>query len=545
MKQHILNESAKKTQTSCTPVHREIYAYALNKSLETFVSYTERSFDDVMSNGLSQIANVTDVDRILVFRVWSKEQSGAGEIYRWDRIEGGTRPVDDALKVLPVFPALKRWISAMSEDTCVSLRRSEFLPDEDAFLSPRGVQSILIVPVFTEGDLWGVITFHDNKNERDFDEDCVVLLRSAARLCVSTIIRYQKTKSLEQTIEALKRREMMTDTLNMASIIFLSQNEEKFADMMNSGIHLIADTANIDRLILYRNHITNEKLYMSQVYRWDKAMGGSTELLEAYSDVSYERFLPNWEEYLANGKYVNSPSKLLPGTEAGVLQAYSIASVAVIPVFIANSFWGFAIFGDTHNERYFEEDVIEMMRSSAFLFANAFIRAKMDYDALTGIYNRQFLDENLKRLINYLSRAGGLLSLMMIDIDFFKLYNDTYGHLEGDKCLKMIAQTLSQSIKRADDFVARYGGEEFIVILPNTDERGARFVADKMLDDIRNCNMPHKQSEAASCVTISIGVTTGKILHTHKADDLVKKADELLYKSKKEGRNRYSFEKFL
>jgi diguanylate cyclase (GGDEF)-like protein len=169
---------------------------------------------------------------------------------------------------------------------------------------------------------------------------------------------------------------------------------------------------------------------------------------------------------------------------------------------------------------------------------------KAYYDPLTGIYNRRFFDASMKRLINSLSRSDSLLSLLMIDIDFFKRYNDTYGHLEGDKCLKIIAQTLSKSITREDDFAARYGGEEFVVVLPNTGEQGAQLIADKLLVNVQDCNIPHEQNDAADCVTISIGVTTGKVAHTHSTDDFVKKADELLYKSKQGGRNRYSFGPF-
>jgi diguanylate cyclase (GGDEF)-like protein len=183
-----------------------------------------------------------------------------------------------------------------------------------------------------------------------------------------------------------------------------------------------------------------------------------------------------------------------------------------------------------------------MLRSAAFLFANAFIRAEVDYDALTGIYNIRFFDESMKRIINSLPRSGSLLSLLMIDIDFFKRYNDIYGHIEGDKCLKIVAKTLSQSITRADDFVVRYGGEEFVLVLPNTDEQGTRLIAEKLLENIRNRNIPHEQNDAAKCLTISIGATTGKVTHTHNTDDFVKKADELLYRSKQGGRNRYSFE---
>jgi len=534
---------AKQEPGEYRPERLAAYAGALHKSLEIFVSYTEQVFDDVMSEGLRPIAEAADLDRILIFRVWSKEHYAAGEIYRWDRIAGGSAPVDEVMKVLPVTSALKRWVPTMLGNACVSLRRSEFQRDEADFLSPRGVKSILIVPVFTEGDLWGVVTFQDAKTERDFDDDCVSLLRSAARLSVVTIIREEKTKSAERTMEVIRRHELMTDALNKASVTFLSRNEENFSDMMAAGVSLIAATADIDRLVLYRNQPASEGLRMSQVYRWDKEAGGSTGLIEAYTDIPYARFMPEWETRLAEGAYVNSPSRLLPGAEAATLQSFGIVSVAAIPVLINNAFWGFALFGDTRQERFFEGDVIEMMRSAAFLFANAFIRAEMEYDALTGVYNRRFFDENLKRIIKTLSRSESLLSLMMIDIDFFKKYNDAYGHLDGDKCLKIIAKTISQSITRDDDFVARYGGEEFVVVLPNTDEPGARLIAGKLLENVLSCNIPHSRSGLADHLTISIGATTGKVRHPHNADDFVKKADEMLYKSKRDGRNRYSFER--
>jgi diguanylate cyclase (GGDEF)-like protein len=166
---------------------------------------------------------------------------------------------------------------------------------------------------------------------------------------------------------------------------------------------------------------------------------------------------------------------------------------------------------------------------------------KVFYDPLTGIYNRRYFDENLSRLIKVLSRSEGTLSLMMIDIDFFKLYNDTYGHSEGDNCLKIVAKTLSKAIIRSDDFVARYGGEEFAAVLPNTDEKGARLIAGKLLEKIRNCKVQHEKSSVAGYVTISIGITTGTVNHKQSAEDYIKRADEMLYASKQSGRNKYSF----
>jgi diguanylate cyclase (GGDEF)-like protein len=167
---------------------------------------------------------------------------------------------------------------------------------------------------------------------------------------------------------------------------------------------------------------------------------------------------------------------------------------------------------------------------------------KIYLDPLTDIYNRRYLDENLKRVISSLSRSDAALSLMMIDIDHFKKYNDTYGHTKGDDCLKTIAVTLKSSLPRTDDFVVRYGGEEFAVVLPNTDESGACLIADKLLKNIQEQVIPHETSDAADHVTISIGGTSGVVKHTHSADYWLRLADEMLYKSKQEGRNRYNFE---
>jgi diguanylate cyclase (GGDEF)-like protein len=173
--------------------------------------------------------------------------------------------------------------------------------------------------------------------------------------------------------------------------------------------------------------------------------------------------------------------------------------------------------------------------------SNLDLEDKVHYDALTGIYNRRFMEDSLKRIIRSLSRSGSILSVMMMDIDYFKKYNDTYGHCEGDACLKTVAQTLAGSLLRSDDFVARYGGEEFAVILPNTDKTNTHVIADRLLENIRARKIPHKKNEAADCVTISIGITMGLVTGTQSGIDYIKRADEALYQSKRSGRNRYTY----
>ena len=164
-------------------------------------------------------------------------------------------------------------------------------------------------------------------------------------------------------------------------------------------------------------------------------------------------------------------------------------------------------------------------------------------DQLTGIYNRRFMNGNLKKIIRSLSRSDAKLSLLLIDIDYFKKYNDAYGHNMGDICLKTIANTLAQCVTREEDFAARYGGEEFVVVLPNTDEDGAGLIAEKILKKVYECSIPHEKSDAADFVTVSIGGTTCAVKYSHSENDFIKRADEALYKSKQEGRNRYTFKR--
>ena len=165
-------------------------------------------------------------------------------------------------------------------------------------------------------------------------------------------------------------------------------------------------------------------------------------------------------------------------------------------------------------------------------------------DALTGIYNRRHLEDSLDQLLKCSSRSNSVLSLLMADVDFFKKYNDTYGHNMGDTCLKSIAEAIAHSVSREADFVARYGGEEFVVVLPFTSESGARVVAKRILENIRNMRIPHKSSDVEKYVTISIGGTTNIVSFTYSREDYIKYADQALYLSKQNGRNKYSFLRF-
>ena len=176
--------------------------------------------------------------------------------------------------------------------------------------------------------------------------------------------------------------------------------------------------------------------------------------------------------------------------------------------------------------------------------SNLDLEDKVHYDVLTGIYNRRYVEESLQRIVKSSARSGKILSILLLDVDYFKKYNDFYGHSMGDDCLKAIAKVLSEAVKRADDFAARYGGEEFIIVLPDTDKAGAKLVGKSILENVRNLCIPHEESQASTHVTISIGSTTVYPVRSDKFKEYIKFADEALYVSKKNGRDQYTHKKF-
>ena len=163
-------------------------------------------------------------------------------------------------------------------------------------------------------------------------------------------------------------------------------------------------------------------------------------------------------------------------------------------------------------------------------------------DGLTGIANRRAFDEQLQREWLRTQRAQTELSLVMIDIDYFKQFNDSYGHLEGDACLRQVATAMLKSL-RASDFAARYGGEEFVCILPETDSDGALITAERIRSKVESLKIIHATSTASGYVTVSLGVVTFRPEQGDGALDLVEMADQMLYQAKNSGRNRVAQKK--
>lgn len=187
-------------------------------------------------------------------------------------------------------------------------------------------------------------------------------------------------------------------------------------------------------------------------------------------------------------------------------------------------------------ERKLERLVAE--RTSELAEANEALKTLANSDGLTKIGNRRrfesFLSDEWHRAVRFRTE----ISLVLIDIDHFKQYNDTYGHQAGDECLQKVAESLAETIKRPTDLVARFGGEEFAIILGGTDAAGALTITEQGIDNIKQLNIPHDGSETGSTLTVSAGIATMMPKLDSSETDLIKAADRALYCAKKNGRNR-------
>ena len=198
-----------------------------------------------------------------------------------------------------------------------------------------------------------------------------------------------------------------------------------------------------------------------------------------------------------------------------------------------------------HSKAY----LLQLQRDAAYLEmtrlqeqlteSNEILQRLSTLDGLTGIANRRHFDAMLHTEWKMGLRHKTSLAVIMLDIDFFKKYNDGYGHQGGDDCLKAVAKILDETVNRPSDFIARYGGEEFVVILPRTDAKGAAVLAEQLRAQVQAKHIAHAFSDVADHVSISLGVAAIQPDSLTTPENLITKADEALYKAKESGRNRF------
>ncbi|MEH2059643.1 MAG: EAL domain-containing protein [Nostoc sp.] len=235
-----------------------------------------------------------------------------------------------------------------------------------------------------------------------------------------------------------------------------------------------------------------------------------------------------------------------------LLQSLQIRANLVVPILQQERLWGLLIAHQCRSSRQWQQSEINLFNQLAGQAAIAIQQSELYHqlqqanqelqrlacsDGLTQVGNRRCFDDTLKTQWQRLAREQGSLSLILCDVDYFKLYNDTHGHLAGDDALRQVAKAISQTVKHPADLVARYGGEEFAVILPNTDIKRAIAIARDIQTNVSALHLPHPHSDVSEFITLSLGVATITPHSQLSPATLIAAADQGLYQAKAQGRN--------
>ena len=308
-----------------------------------------------------------------------------------------------------------------------------------------------------------------------------------------------------------------------------------------------------DRVIVYRFQPDGSGYVIveSVSSEWDSMLG------RIFKDTYFfDKFEQCGDKYRQKNVYIieDIDSAGISSCHMDLLTELQAKANLVVPIEQENSIWGLLVVYECSNPRKWAKSDINLLTQltnplvmaikQAELYqqleaANQKLQQLASIDSLTQIPNRRSFDEVLEREWQRLEREQAPLSLILCDMDFFKNYNDTYGHQSGDDCLKEVGKILQQAAQRPGDLAARYGGEEFALVLPNTDTAGAVYVAETILSSIRTKNLIHESSKIISYPTVSLGIATIIPQSSSSLTWLIAKADEALYRAKLTGRDRY------
>lgn len=327
----------------------------------------------------------------------------------------------------------------------------------------------------------------------------------------------------------------------------ITQNIHSYLDLdiiLETSIEQINQYLQVDKIFiakLFENH------QIKLLFESGKSNTSLSCNLDYNQQLPRQEIIDNYEQ-LSQGKIITQDNLSLTGlldtnsTELGILEL----SLLLVPIISHQKLWGLLCIKQDKTPRQWQADEIMLMDRVAIQLGIAIKQSELlqkleelsVVDGLTKIANRRKFDRYLAAEWKRLTREQNPLSLILCDVDHFKLYNDTYGHQAGDLCLRQIAQAISHVVKRPADLVARYGGEEFAVILPNTDLNGAKYIAQKIRLQIASLRIPHINSPVDLYVTLSFGVASCIPRVGLGYYGLISAADSGLYQGKELGRNR-------
>ncbi|MBN3949571.1 MAG: diguanylate cyclase [Nostoc sp. NMS7] len=352
-------------------------------------------------------------------------------------------------------------------------------------------------------------------------------------------------KQIELALQNQTQRECM--------VFAIAQHIRQSLDLdeiLNTTVAEVRHFLQTDRVIIYRMNADWSGIVVTE----SVAEGWKTILNMEITDTYFVE--TQGRQSYQQGMIKVTPDIYTAGLTAchlELLKQLQVRAKLIVPILQGDGLWGLLIAHHCRTPREWQLWESELLKQLATQVAIAIQQSQLCeqlqlanqqlenlamVDQLTQIGNRRVFDIKLNHIWHDLLRKKCFLSLLLCDIDYFKQYNDTYGHTAGDTCLTLVAQTIKRTVKRSTDLVARYGGEEFAVILPDTDRDGAINIAQQIHEAIQQMNISHTASTVKQCITLSIGIATVIPVTDLVTLDLIKAADQALYQAKAQGRNR-------
>lgn len=352
--------------------------------------------------------------------------------------------------------------------------------------------------------------------------------------------RIQAELSLRQQVEREKLLVTITERIHQ------SLNVEKIS---NTAVREVRELLNCDRVLIYRIWDDGTGSVVTEAVVPDcEAILGRTFPVEVFPK-EYHQFYSQGRVFAMSDR---NSAKIAPCL-VEFLQELAVKAKLVVPLMAGENLWGLLIAHHCREVRHWQPSEISLLQQLAtqlgiaiqqallvkqMELANAELKRLACLDGLTKVANRRHFDEYLDREWRRMIREKNPLALILCDIDYFKLYNDTYGHLAGDSCLQQVADAIQRAVKRPADLVARYGGEEFAIILPNTNAEGALTVAEGIHSYVTALQIIHGESKTSKYVTLSLGVAVTIPTLNISYQELIRTADLGLYEAKSQGRDR-------
>lgn len=426
------------------------------------------------------------------------------------------------------------WIADITQENSTVFLRTQIAKQ-------AALKGVLGIPIAFDHQVLAVLIFF-HEQEITPDERSLQLVNAVATQLGSMIQRKKAEEVLQQ--QAVRERLIAEVTQQIRQSLNLDE-------ILDATVNSIRQCLLSDRVAIYQFTANNNGTFVAEsVGKNYPQMLGQT-VNPSWIQECFSTFSQGFPIVLDDVEKFN-----FTGDGIEFFQRYQVKAVVAMPVLKEERLWGLLIAHQCAAPRDwqpFEVDLLSQLAAQVAIAihqsqlyqyvqsANRELRQLANLDGLTQIANRRRFDECLNADWKRLRREQAPLSLILLDVDFFKRYNDAYGHLAGDDCLRQVAGAIKSVVRRPGDLVARFGGEEFAVILPNTNIEGAVFVAEAIRQAVSNLAIPHSQSKVCGYVTVSLGVASSVPNSELSPQHLMNAADAALYAAKKEGRDRVAY----